>query len=185
MFLGVVETLIVGRAGTMALGAVSLGNVWTHGTILMATGVVMGADPLLTQAYGAGDTRTAALTFQRGLVLSVLLGLLGFPAVARARDRCSPSSAKTPACPRWRHRSWWCKRRPRSASWSSPSPGSTSRAAAWSRRRWWVVLVVNAAQRRPDLVAGVRRQRVSPRPSGAGVAGDRGAPALAGACCSA
>jgi len=74
--LGVVETLIVGRAGTIALGAVSLGNVWTHGTILMASGVVMGADPLLSQAYGAGDTRAAALTFQRGLVLSVLLGLL-------------------------------------------------------------------------------------------------------------
>lgn len=76
MLLGVVETLIVGRAGTLALGAVSLGNVWTHGTILMATGVIMGADPLLSQAYGAGDPRTAALTFQRGLVLSVLLGLL-------------------------------------------------------------------------------------------------------------
>ena len=75
MFLGVVETLIVGRAGTAALGAVSLGNVWAHGTMLMATGVVMGADPILTQAYGAGDARTCALTFQRGLVLSVLLGL--------------------------------------------------------------------------------------------------------------
>jgi MATE family multidrug resistance protein len=76
MFLGVVETLIVGRAGTLALGAVSLGNVWTHGTLLMIAGVVMGADPLLSQAYGAGDTRTAALTFHRGLVLSVLLGAL-------------------------------------------------------------------------------------------------------------
>jgi MATE family multidrug resistance protein len=76
MVLGVVETLIVGRAGTTALGAVSLGNVWAHGTMLMAMGVVMGADPLLSQAYGAGDTRTAALTFQRGLVLSMLLGLL-------------------------------------------------------------------------------------------------------------
>ena len=76
MFLGVVETLIVGRAGTTALGAVSLGNVWTHGTMLMAMGVVTGADPILNQAYGAGDSRTAALTFQRGLVLSVLLGVL-------------------------------------------------------------------------------------------------------------
>lgn len=75
MCLGVVETLIVGHAGTMALAAVSLGNVWTHSTILMAAGVVMGADPVLSQAYGAGDTRTAALTFQRGLVLSALLGL--------------------------------------------------------------------------------------------------------------
>jgi MATE family multidrug resistance protein len=75
MFLGVVETMIVGRVGTTALAAVSLGNVWSQGTILVAMGVVMGADPLLSQAYGAGDTRTAALTFQRGLVLSVLLGV--------------------------------------------------------------------------------------------------------------
>jgi MATE family multidrug resistance protein len=75
-FLGVVETLIVGRTGTLPLGAVSLGNVWTHSTILMASGVIMGADPLLSQAYGARDPRAAALTFHRGLVLSVLLGLL-------------------------------------------------------------------------------------------------------------
>jgi multidrug resistance protein, MATE family len=76
MLIGVAETLIVGRAGTAALGAVALGNVWTHGTLLMAMGVVMGADPVLSQAYGAGDSRTAALTFQRGMVLSIVLGLL-------------------------------------------------------------------------------------------------------------
>jgi MATE family multidrug resistance protein len=75
MLLGVVETIIVGRAGTTALAAVSLGNVWSQGTILVAMGVVMGADPLLSQSYGAGDARTAALTFQRGLVLSGLLGV--------------------------------------------------------------------------------------------------------------
>ena len=75
MLLGVVETLIMGRAGNAALAAASLGNVWTHGTILVAMGVVMGADPILSQAYGAGDAKTAALTFQRGLVLSLALGL--------------------------------------------------------------------------------------------------------------
>jgi len=75
MVLGMVETLIVGRAGTTALAAASLGNVWSQGTILMAMGVVMGADPILTQAFGAKDHRTAALTFQRGILLSLLLGL--------------------------------------------------------------------------------------------------------------
>jgi len=75
MFMGVVETLLMGRAGNTALAAVSLGNAWTHGTILIAMGVVMGADPILSQSYGAGDTKTVALTFQRGLVLSMLLGL--------------------------------------------------------------------------------------------------------------
>ena len=75
MVLGVVETLIVGRAGTTALAAASLGNVWSQGTILMAMGVVMGVDPILTQAFGAKDHLTAALTFQRGILLSLLLGL--------------------------------------------------------------------------------------------------------------
>ncbi|HEX7500780.1 MAG TPA: MATE family efflux transporter, partial [Polyangia bacterium] len=60
MFLGVVETLLMGRAGNTALAAVSLGNAWTHGTVLIAMGVVMGADPILSQAYGAGDNKTVA-----------------------------------------------------------------------------------------------------------------------------
>jgi multidrug resistance protein, MATE family len=75
MLLGVVETMIVGRAGNTALAAASLGHVWMQGTILVATGVVLGADPILSQAHGAGDNRTLALTFQRGLVLSTLLGV--------------------------------------------------------------------------------------------------------------
>jgi len=75
MLLGVVETIIVGRAGNAALAAASLGHVWMQGTILVATGVVLGADPILSQAHGAGDYRTLGLTFQRGLVLSALLGI--------------------------------------------------------------------------------------------------------------
>ncbi len=75
MLLGVVETIIVGHAGTTALAAASLGHVWMQGGILIATGVVLGADPILSQAHGANDTRTLALTFQRGLLLSVLLGI--------------------------------------------------------------------------------------------------------------
>ena len=75
MILGTVETMLMGRAGNTALAAVSLGNAWTHGTILVAMGIVMGADPILSQGYGAGDNRTVALTFQRGLVLSVLLSV--------------------------------------------------------------------------------------------------------------
>jgi multidrug resistance protein, MATE family len=75
MLLGVVETMIVGRAGNAALAAASLGHVWMQGTILVATGVVLGADPILSQAFGAKDQRALALTFQRGLVLSGLLGI--------------------------------------------------------------------------------------------------------------
>ncbi len=76
MALGVVEVLIAGRAGTSVLNAVALGNAWTHGTGLAATGVVLGADPIISQGYGAGDFRGVARTFQRGIVLSLLLGVV-------------------------------------------------------------------------------------------------------------
>ena len=76
MALGVVEVLIAGRAGTNVLAAVSLGNAWTHGTGLAAMGIVLGADPIISQGYGAGDTRGVALTFQRGIILSLFLGAL-------------------------------------------------------------------------------------------------------------
>ena len=76
MALGVVEVLIAGRAGRDVLDAVALGNAWTHGTGLAAMGVVLGADPIISQGYGAGDTLAVARTFQRGIVLSLLLGLV-------------------------------------------------------------------------------------------------------------
>jgi len=80
MTLGVVEAIIAGRAGTGVLAAVSLGTAWTHGTGLALMGVMLGADPIISQGYGAGDTRGVALTFQRSLMLSLLLG--AFLAVA-------------------------------------------------------------------------------------------------------
>lgn len=76
MITGVVETAIAGRAGTDVLAAVSLGNAWVHGTGLVAMGVILGADPLISQGYGAGDARGVAHTFQRGVLLSLILGAL-------------------------------------------------------------------------------------------------------------
>ncbi len=75
MLIGVVEMLIVGRAGTEALGAVALGNVWIFGSMLIANGIVMGIDPLISQAHGAGDHAGVALAFQRGLVVALLLSI--------------------------------------------------------------------------------------------------------------
>jgi len=75
MLIGVVEVLIVGRAGTDALGAVALGNVWIFGTMFIANGIVMGIDPLISQAHGAGDHAGVALAFQRGLVVALVLSI--------------------------------------------------------------------------------------------------------------
>jgi MATE family multidrug resistance protein len=72
MMLGVVDMLMVGGLGREALAAASLGNLWLFGTLVVGMGVVLGIDPVLTQAHGAGDGRGVGLALQRGLVIAAL-----------------------------------------------------------------------------------------------------------------
>ncbi len=75
MMLGVVDMLMVGRVGTAAIGAASLGILWTNGTWILGLGVVLGVDPLISQAHGARDVRGVAVAFQRGLVVAALVSI--------------------------------------------------------------------------------------------------------------
>ncbi len=75
MTLGVVDTLMVGQLSVDALGATALGNVWVMGTIILGMGVMLGLDPIITQAHGAGDGPRQGLALQRGLVLALLLSV--------------------------------------------------------------------------------------------------------------
>jgi len=75
MLMGMVDTLFVGRVGVDALAAASLGNAFLYGTLLVGQGLVLGMDPLVTQAHGAGDGRAVGLALQRGLVVSVFAAL--------------------------------------------------------------------------------------------------------------
>lgn len=77
MMLGVVDMLMVGGLGREALAAASLGNLWLFGTLVVSMGVVLGIDPVVTQAHGAGDGPGVGLALQRGLVVA---GLAGVPA---------------------------------------------------------------------------------------------------------
>jgi MATE family multidrug resistance protein len=72
MSLGVVDLLMVGRVGVEAMNAVALGNIVKVGTLMIAMGVVLGIDPLVTQGHGARDGRAVALALQRGLVVAML-----------------------------------------------------------------------------------------------------------------
>ncbi|WP_045118327.1 MATE family efflux transporter [Haliangium ochraceum] len=72
MLLGVVDTLMVGRLGVHELDAVSLGNVWVHGTLIFGMGMVLGLDPIFAQAHGARDGKRVGLTLQQGLVVALL-----------------------------------------------------------------------------------------------------------------
>ena len=73
MMLGVVDTMMVGRVSVQVLGAAALGHVWTFGTLVFAMGVILGMDPLVTQAHGSGDPVRQGRALQRGLILALLL----------------------------------------------------------------------------------------------------------------
>lgn len=75
MALNVVDLALVGRVGVEAFDGVALGNVWKIGTLFVAMGLVFGADPLISQAHGAGDARGVALGLQRSLVIALLASL--------------------------------------------------------------------------------------------------------------
>jgi MATE family multidrug resistance protein len=75
MMLGVTDAAIVGHLSLRALDAITLGNLWQVATMIPLYGVVLGLDPLISQAHGAGRHDEAALALQRSLVLVALLSL--------------------------------------------------------------------------------------------------------------
>lgn len=75
MALNVVDVLMIGHAGVELLAAASLGSVWIMGTLVIGMGVILGLDPIITQAHGAGDQETLGLSLQRGIVLALALSI--------------------------------------------------------------------------------------------------------------
>lgn len=73
MVLGLVDTLMLGRMGPRQMAAAALGDLWMVGTQLMAIGVMMGLDPVISQAHGAGRGDLAGRALQRGIVLALLV----------------------------------------------------------------------------------------------------------------
>ncbi len=75
MMLGVVDTIMVGHVSVEALAAASLANVWIFATLFFGMGMILGMDPLISHAHGAGQGTRTGLAFQRGLVMAGLLSL--------------------------------------------------------------------------------------------------------------
>lgn len=81
MAMGVTDTIMVGRLGPEAIGAVALGNMVFHTIGLLIIGILLGLDTLIAQAFGANDIADANHSFRQGLWLAflvspVLLGLM-------------------------------------------------------------------------------------------------------------
>lgn len=75
MLLGTVDTLLAGHLSVRALGAVTLGSLFQIATMVPAYGVVMGLDPLVSQAYGAGRAEDASRALQRGILIALALSV--------------------------------------------------------------------------------------------------------------
>ena len=77
--MGIVDTLMVGRLGPHAIGAVGLAGMLFFGVAVFAMGVLLGLDPLVAQAFGAGRLADC----HRWLVDGVWLGVfVSVPTVA-------------------------------------------------------------------------------------------------------
>ena len=79
MFMGVVDTVMVGHVSASVLAAVALGNLYWFNAIVLANGTLMALDPIIAQAAGAHDTDSVSRAVQRGLLLAV--GLTVFTAL--------------------------------------------------------------------------------------------------------
>jgi multidrug resistance protein, MATE family len=74
--MGLIDTLMVGRVSAPDLAAVALGNLFFFMVAVFGMGLLMGLDPLVSQAVGAQDPTGAAIAMQRGVVLAVALTFL-------------------------------------------------------------------------------------------------------------
>ena len=65
---GVVDTIMVGRLGPAAIGAVALGNAVCYTPSLFGVGLMLGLDTLVAQAYGRKDHDDAIAGWRRACI---------------------------------------------------------------------------------------------------------------------
>ncbi|MBK9260150.1 MAG: hypothetical protein IPM54_09975 [Polyangiaceae bacterium] len=70
--LGFVDTAMVGRLDAVALAAVGIGNAVYFTISIVAMGLVLGMDPLVSQAIGAGDRAGARAVLWQAVRISLI-----------------------------------------------------------------------------------------------------------------
>jgi MATE family multidrug resistance protein len=73
MTMGVVDTVMVGRIGPEAIGAVGIGSSLFMAVCIFAMGLLLGLDTLVAHAFGAGRLDECHRWLACGVVLSLLL----------------------------------------------------------------------------------------------------------------
>jgi len=72
MFMGVVDTLMVGRVAPEAIGAVGLGTILYFTAAVFGMGLLLGLDTFVSQSYGAGNLRECHRWLRDGVHLAML-----------------------------------------------------------------------------------------------------------------
>src|ERR1700722_7746354 len=70
MVMGVVDTIMVGRLGPTAIGAVALGNAVCYTPSMFGIGLLLGLDTLVSQAYGRKDHEECHRWLAQGVYLA-------------------------------------------------------------------------------------------------------------------
>jgi len=75
MTMGLVDTLMVGRIGPEAIGAVGIGSSLFMGVCIFAMGLLLGLDTLVSHAFGAGRLDECHRWLAHGVLISLLLSI--------------------------------------------------------------------------------------------------------------
>ena len=73
MFMGVVDTMMVGPLGPEAIAAVGVGNSMHMAFTIFGMGLLLGLDTLVSQSFGARQVAACHLWLAHGVVLALLL----------------------------------------------------------------------------------------------------------------
>ena len=73
MTMGMVDTLMVGPLGASAIGAVGLGSSLFTAVAIFSMGMLLGMDPLVSQAFGAGRLDECRSWLLHGIYLALIL----------------------------------------------------------------------------------------------------------------
>jgi len=103
MAMGIVDTIMVGRLGPAAIGAVALGNAVYYTPALFGIGILLGLDTLVAQAYGRKDHDECHRWLAQGvylaciatppLMLLIYLASFGFAPVGITPVVAAPAAA--------------------------------------------------------------------------------------------
>ncbi len=84
MSMGVIDTIMVGRLGPEAIGAVAVGNALFHALSISGVGLLLGLDTLVSQAFGAGDVEDCHHSLLQAVYISLVMSPLLMGAVLLA-----------------------------------------------------------------------------------------------------